>query len=290
MPEGYADLGTIKLHYVQEGEGDLALLLHGFPDYCASWKAQLPALAEAGFRAVAPDLRGYNLSDKPKGVGAYDIDLLVEDVRNLIDALDAPRAHLVGHDWGGVISWYFAMRYPEYLDRLAILNSPHPAHVPMGWLRDPRQLLKSWYVFFFQIPSVPEHRLADDDFRNLKRVYFGQKGAFEADEIEEYIEAARRTGNMSGPLNYYRAFLRSNPIRIRSRRRRIDGPVLVLWGDGDAALQPSLAEPPQELVPNAEVVHFPDAGHWVHKQKPDEINKLLRGFLTAGEKDFGGRV
>lgn len=287
----YADLGNIKLHYVEEGRGrarpdakekgngDLALLLHGFPDYHGSWKAQLPALADAGFRAVAPDLRGYNLSDKPDRVGAYDIDLLVEDIRALIVELDAPHAHVIGHDWGGIISWHFAMRYPEFVDRLSIINVPHPAHVPMRWLRDPVQLFKSWYIFFFQLPALPENRIADNDFANLKRVYFGQKKAFEPSEIDDYIEAARRTGNMRGPINYYRAIMRTNPLRARGHNRKIELPVLVLWGDEDMALQSSLAQPPADLVPNAEVIHFPDAGHWLHKEKPDEVNKLLIGFL-----------
>lgn len=281
MPEGYADLGNIKIHYVEEGEGNLALLLHGFPDYSGSWKDQIPALAEAGFRAVAPDLRGYNLSDKPEGVGAYDMDLLIEDVRELIEALGEPRAHLIGHDWGAIIGWRFAMRYPEFLDRLTIVNVPHPAHVPMRWLLDPVQLFKSWYVFFFQLPHLPEARLSDNDFATLKRLYFGQREAFERDEIDGYIEAARRTGNMRGPLNYYRALMRTNPLRQRRELRKIELPVLVLWGDKDPALQSSLAEPPADLVPNAEVIHFPDAGHWVHKEKPDEINQLITGFLTS---------
>lgn len=281
MADRYANLGNITLHYEQEGEGDLVLLLHGFPDYSASWKAQMPALAEAGFRAVAPDMRGYNLSDKPEAVGAYDIELLVEDVRGLIEALGEARAHIIGHDWGGIVAWYFAMRYPEYVDRLVIVNVPHPGHVPMGWLRDPRQLLKSWYVFFFQLPGLPEKRLSADDFRSLERVYRGQEKAFDPDEVDSYIEAARRTGNLHGPLNYYRAFLRASPLRTRALRRRVEQPVLVLWGDQDTVLQSSLAEPPKDTVATVEVVHFPDAGHWLHKEKPAEVNALLTGFLGS---------
>jgi pimeloyl-ACP methyl ester carboxylesterase len=278
----YADLGNIKLHYAEEGEGDLALLLHGFPDYSLGWKAQLPAVAEAGFRAVAPDMRGYNLSDKPEGIGSYDIDLLVDDVLRLVQALDAPRAHIVGHDWGAIVAWHFAMRHPEWLERLTIINVPHPAHVPIRWILDPVQMFKSWYVLFFQLPAIPEQRISDNDFANLKRLYFGQKAAFTPEEIEGYIEAARRTGNMSGPINYYRAMMRSALMPRRRTYQRIGHPVLVLWGDNDPALQKSLAEPPADLVPNAEVIHFPDASHWVHKEKPDEVNALLTGFLAGG--------
>ena len=288
----YADLGDIKLHYVEEnsrgrpgpdakGNGDLTLLLHGFPDYHAGWKAQLPALAEAGFHAVAPDLRGYNLSDKPEGVLAYDLDVLVDDVLDLIQVLGAPRSHIVGHDWGAIIAWRFAMKYPEWLDRLAIVNVPHPAHVPVRWLLDPVQLFKTWYVLFFQLPVLPENRIANNDFANLKRVYFGQKKAFDPDEIEGYIEAARRTGNMNGPVNYYRAMVRTGLLPWKRKITTIQHPVLVLWGDDDPALQKSLAEPPPRWVPNAEVIHFPDAGHWVHKERPDEVNAILTGFLSS---------
>lgn len=278
----YADLGNIKLHYVEEGsrEGDLVLLLHGFPDYHASWKAQLPALADAGLRAVAPDLRGYNLSDKPEGVASYDIDLLVEDVHGLIQSLGAPHARLVGHDWGGILAWHFSMKYPEYVERLAIVNVPHPGHAPVAWLRNPRQLLKSWYILAFQVPALPERGISNDDFARLKRVYRSQKRAFEADEIDGHIEAARRTGDMSGPINYYRAYLRASPLRLRSYMRRLELPVLVLWGDQDLALEKELAEPPDALAPKAEVVHFPDAGHWLHKEKPREVNEYLIRFFS----------
>ena len=276
----FADLGNIKLHYIEEGEGDLTLLLHGFPDYHAGWKAQLPALAAAGLRAVAPDMRGYNLSDKPKGVLSYDLDVLVDDVLDLIQVLDAPRAHIVGHDWGGMIAWHFAMRHPQWLDRLAIINAPHLGHSLKRWFLDPVQLFKIWYVFFFQLPALPERRIADNDFASLKRVYFGQKKAFDPEEIDGYIEAARRTGDMSGPVNYYRAMLRTGLLPSKRKVAAIHHPVLVLWGDNDPALQRSLAEPPHDLVPHAEVIHFPDAGHWVHKERPDEVNALLTGFLT----------
>ena len=159
MPEDdYADLDGVRLHYVSEGDGDPVVLLHGFPDFWYSWRNQIPALAEAGYRAIAPDMRGYNLSDKPHGVDQYSIEKLTGDVSALIRHLGYDQATVVGHDWGGIVAWYFAMQHQDQLDKLVILNAPHPLRVVDGFT-NPRQWLKSWYVFLFQIPWLPERLL-----------------------------------------------------------------------------------------------------------------------------------
>src|SRR5205814_3804374 len=145
----------MKLNVIESGSGPLVVLLHGFPEFWYSWRKQIPALAEAGFHVVAPDMRGYNLSDKPHGVGAYRTHILARDVATLIARYGAQRAHVVGHDWGAVIAWTFAMAYPDGLDRLAVLNVPHPI-VSIRALRSLAQLRRSWYVFFFQLPYLPE--------------------------------------------------------------------------------------------------------------------------------------
>ena len=155
LREGYADLGDVRLHYVEAGEGPLVVLLHGFPEFWFSWRFQIPALAAAGFRVVAPDMRGYNLSSRPAEVAAYDTDRLAADVRGLIRELGAERALLAGHDWGGAVAWITAMNHPEVVERLAILNVPHPRRMLQG-LRTPRQLAKSWYFLAFQVPWLPE--------------------------------------------------------------------------------------------------------------------------------------
>ena len=162
LADRYADLGDVRLHYVEAGEGPLVLLLHGFPQFWYQWRHQVPALVEAGFRVVAPDMRGYNLSDKPPGVRPYRLELLARDVKRLILACGEGKADVVGHDWGAIAAWIAAMRYPGRVGRLAILNVPHPARFPEGLL-SPRQLLRSSYVFFFQIPRLPEEAIRAGD-------------------------------------------------------------------------------------------------------------------------------
>ena len=154
LREGYAEIGDVRLHYVEAGEGPLVVLLHGFPEFWYAWREQIEPLVAAGFRVVAPDTRGYNLSSKPDGVHAYDIDLLADDIRGLIHERGAQTALLVGHDWGGSIAWAVAMNHPEVVDRLAILNAAHPRKLSQG-LHHPGQLRKSWYFFFFDLPVLP---------------------------------------------------------------------------------------------------------------------------------------
>src|SRR4029079_19507678 len=153
--EGYADVGGQRLHYVEAGDGPLLLLLHGYPEFWFGWRLQIQPLAAAGFRVVAPDTRGYNLSSKPEGFEAYGVDLLAADIAGLVSELGAESARLVGHDWGGTIAWTTAMNHPEAVDRLVILNAAHPRRLQEG-LRNPNQLRKSWYFFFFAVPGLPE--------------------------------------------------------------------------------------------------------------------------------------
>ncbi|HJY71703.1 MAG TPA: alpha/beta hydrolase, partial [Streptosporangiaceae bacterium] len=155
LREGYAEVGDVRLHYVEAGEGPLIVLLHGFPEFWYGWRQQIKPLAAAGFRVVAPDTRGYNLSSKPDGVAAYDVNLLAADIRDLIHERGAETAMLAGHDWGGSIAWALAMNHPEVVDRLAILNAAHPRKLLQG-LHHPGQLRKSWYFFFFDLPDLPE--------------------------------------------------------------------------------------------------------------------------------------
>ena len=206
----YADLGDVRLHYVEVGEGPLVLLLHGFPQFWYQWRHQIPALVEAGFRVVAPDMRGYNLSDKPLGVGAYRVELLARDVERLIRTCGEGTADVVGHDWGAIAAWVAAMRHPERVEKLAILNVPHPARSLDGLL-SPMQLLRSSYVFFFQIPRLPEEVIRAGDFALLRSVFRSdpvQPEALTAEDIERYIEAIARPGALTATINYYRALLR----------------------------------------------------------------------------------
>jgi epoxide hydrolase 4 len=279
----YTDLGDVRLHYVEAGEGPLVLLLHGFPQFWYQWRHQVPALAEAGFRVVAPDMRGYNLSDKPPGVRAYRVELLARDVERLILACGDRTAALVGHDWGAIVAWIAAMRYPGRVGRLAILNVPHPARLLDGLL-SPMQLLRSSYVFFFQILRLPEEVIRAGDFALLRSVFRRdpvRPGALTAEDIERYIEAIARPGALTATINYYRALLRY-PGETRALLRRVEAPVIVIWGERDRFLSRRLAEPPRLWVPDLlGVKRLPDASHWVAEDRPLEVNTLLLDFLRS---------
>ena len=276
----YADLGDVQLHYVEAGKGPLVLLLHGFPQFWYEWRHQIPALVEAGFRVVAPDMRGYNFSDKPPGVRAYRVELLTRDVERLILACGERTAVVVGHDWGAIVAWIAAMRHPGRVGKLAILNVPHPGRFLHGLL-SPGQLLRSSYMFFFQIPRLPEEVIRAGDFALLRSVLGRdpvQREAFAAEDIERYIEAMAQPGALTASLNYYRALLR-NPGETRALLQRVEAPVLVIWGERDRFLSRRLAEPPHLWVPNlVRVKRLPDASHWVAEDRPREVNALLLDF------------
>ena len=277
----YAQLGDVRLHYVEVGEGPLVLLLHGFPQFWYMWRFQIPALAGAGFRVVAPDMRGYNLSEKPRGVSSYRVELLARDVEHLILACGEESAMVVGHDWGAAVAWVTAMMYPERVKRLGILNVPHPERFARGLLR-PAQLLRSSYMFFFQIPRLPEKGLVVGDFASLRYALRNEQmhpGAFTDVDIERYVEALARPGALTAALNYYRALFRRNPLKARALLRRIEAPVMVIWGERDRYLSKELAEPAPAWVPNLRVERLPDASHFVAEDRPDEVNSLLIGFL-----------
>jgi epoxide hydrolase 4 len=279
----YAELGEVRLHYVEAGDGPLVVLLHGFPEFWFSWRFQIPALAAAGFRVVAPDMRGYNLSARPAGVAAYDVDRLARDVRDLIRGRGANRAFLVGHDWGAVVAWVTAMNHPEVVERLAILNVPHPRRLLRGLWR-PRQLAKSWYIFFFQLPWLPERVMRARRWWFLRHGFEhdARPGAFPPQDIERYIEAWSQPGAATAMINYYRAVFRQTPSRAEARIRRADAPTLVIWGERDRYLGAELAEPDRSDVPELQgVVRMPEASHWVQHDEPDRVTDLLVEFFAG---------
>jgi epoxide hydrolase 4 len=236
-----------------------------------TWRHQLPALAEAGFRAVAPDLRGYGGSDKPRGVGQYRIEKLAQDVADLVAALGHERADVVGHDWGGAVAWRAAMWHPARLRKLAILNSPHPADLSRA-MRTLRQIRKSWYVFFFQLPFLPERLVTPRVLRSVFRRTPARKDAYGEAEIAANIDALREP---EGPLNYYRAALRFGGPRWAP----IEAETLVIWGERDPFLGNELAQPDPRWVPHVRVERIADASHWVQADAPAEVSRLLVEFL-----------
>ncbi len=283
LRDGYAELEDARLHYVEAGEGPLVVLLHGFPEFWFGWRAQIPALAASGFRVVVPDMRGYNLSSRPPGVAAYDLDRLAGDIRDLIHERGAESALLAAHDWGSSVAWATAMNHPEVVERLAILNGPHPRRLLHG-LRRPRQLLKSWYVFFFQLPWLPEHLERASGWRSFRYGFEhdARPGTFTPQDIAAYEEAWSRPGAARAMINYYRAALRQSPRRAEARIRPVRAPTLVIWGEQDRYLGPAMAEPELADVPNLErVVRLPDASHWVQHDEPERVTQLLVEFFAA---------
>jgi pimeloyl-ACP methyl ester carboxylesterase len=278
-----AVVNGVRLHYVEAGDGPPVVLLHGFPEFWYSWRHQLPALAAAGFRAIAPDQRGYNLSDRPPGVSNYRVEHLVGDVAGLICSVAGGRAAVVGHDWGGAIAWALAMRHPELVDRLVILNAPHPATY-LRELRTVGQMLRSWYVFFFQLPGLPEWAFRRNDFALLKRMLRRdpvRPDVFSEEDIRLYKEALARPGALTATINWYRAVLRGGLRRARKDVRPVAMPTLLIWGEQDRYLGPRLTEGLEPWVHNLRVERFPDASHWVHAEWPERVNRLLAEFLRG---------
>ena len=248
LREGYAEVGEQRLHYMEAGEGPLVVLLHGFPEFWYGWRQQIQPLAAAGFRVVAPDMRGYNLSSKPDGVHAYDIDQLTGDIAGLIRERGAESALLAGHDWGGSVAWATAMAHPEVVDRLAILNAAHPRKLSQG-LHHPGQLRKSWYFFFFDLPDLPESIVHANHWHFFRHFLRDARPAFTPEETDRYIEAWSQPGAATGMINYYRSSVRTPPKKAEAALRTIKAPTLVIWGQRDRYLGEELAEPDHDDVP-----------------------------------------
>ena len=279
----YATINGVRLHYVEYGKGPLVILLHGFPECWYAWRFQLPALAEAGFRVIAPDLRGYNLSDKPRGVGQYRLELLANDVKGLIRVLDADSAVLVGHDWGGVIAWYLAMHEPRLVRKLIILNAPHPQRY-LEELRNPGQLLRSWYVFFFQLPWLPEMLIRAGGFAGMKHRLRHEPlhaNAFDPATIDVYHQALAQPGALTAALNYYRAGLRCLLEGMPKKRKPIESPTLVIWGEQDRYLGRRLLEGLEPWVADLTLERIADASHWVQAEAPERVNERILQFMTG---------
>jgi pimeloyl-ACP methyl ester carboxylesterase len=274
-------LDDIALFGVEAGpeDGPLVVLLHGFPEFWWGWRRQIGPLAEAGFRVVAVDQRGYGLSDKPRGIEAYRLDRLAQDVIGLASTLRRERVHLVGHDWGGLVAWWTASRHPDRVERLAILNAPHPEVAEAYMRRHPTQMARSLYVGFFQVPWLPEAILSAGGFALMRRSLrqSSRRGTFSESDLDAYEEAWRQPGAMTAMLDWYRA-LRRKP---RLARARIAAPTLILWGLRDRFLEPGLAEESLSLCEQGRLVRFENASHWLHLEEPEAVNAALIGFLRA---------
>ncbi|MFP8957740.1 alpha/beta fold hydrolase [Natrialbaceae archaeon A-CW3] len=271
----------VELHAVTAGSPDdpLVVLLHGFPEFWFGWHAQIQPLVDAGFRVLVPDQRGYNLSEKPEGVGAYRLETLSRDVRALIEAAGEESAHVVGHDWGGGVAWDVALRYPEVVDRLAICNAPHPSVFRSHLRSDWRQIRKSWYVLFFQLPGVPEWSLGRNEYEALWAAMADQAepGSFTPADRHAYHRAWSQPGALSAMLNWYRASFR---YQDTPPRERVSQPTLVIWGEQDFALRSEMAHESVEHCRAGRLERFPNVGHWITHDRPDAVSRLLVDHVT----------
>lgn len=238
-------------------------------------------MAKAGCRVIVPDQRGYNLSDKPKGIKAYRVDTLVEDVIGLINALDYEKVNLAGHDWGAIVGWMLANKYPERLHRLGILNGPHPAVMQRFLIRDLDQVRRSLYAFFFQMPWLPEALMRADYWRGASRALCdsGKINTFSNEDIEKYKGAWSQPGAMTAMLNWYRAAAWFRPQLPKNPRVKV--PILMMWGMKDVALTHRLARPSMDYCDDGRLLFFPEASHWVQHEEADEVNQHLLEFVFS---------
>lgn len=277
----YYQVNGITLHTAEAGraDGNIILFLHGFPEYWYGWKAQLEYFADKGYRAVAPDQRGYNLSSKPDKVSSYRVGELVNDVVALIRQLTDKKIILVAHDWGGIIAWKIAALHPLLLQHLVILNIPHPAVMEQTLKKNFRQLLKSWYIGFFQLPLLPEWLSSVSDFASLQRslVKTSRPGTFSKADIEQYKTAWKQPGAIGAMINWYRAFVMHGDAPIPPGR--ITVPTLMIWGKKDAFLSHEMARPSIELCVQGKLVMMEDNTHWVHHEEAAVVNQLVYNFI-----------
>lgn len=263
MQHNYLSTNGIRLHYVTQGEGPLMLLLHGFPEFWYSWRHQIPEFAK-DYNVVALDLRGYNDSDKPKETAAYALPELIKDVEGAILALGYDKCVLVGHDWGGAIAWSFAYEHADRLEKLIVLNLPHPAKFVAG-LRTPQQLLRSWYIALFQLPKLPEWMLSANDYAAIRAAFSNMAinpEAFSPQDLDAYATAAAKPGALTGMLNYYRNIFRSDGLLQRTWDT-LEIPTLMIWGEEDTALGKELTYGTEEFVSDFEIKYIPQCSHWL---------------------------
>jgi pimeloyl-ACP methyl ester carboxylesterase len=273
----------VRLHCAVAGNGPLLLLLHGFPEFWYSWRHQIPVLAEH-FTVVAPDLRGYNDSDKPARINDYSVPVLVEDVVQLIHTFGQERALVAGHDWGGLVAWATALARPDAVEKLIALNIPHPRLFMQHILTNPRQRLRSWYMLFFQLPWLPEASIRANDYRMIEEAFRGMavhKQRFTDEVIAEYKQAIAKPGALTSAINYYRALTRSQSTSFTAALDPVAKmPTLLIWGERDTALGKELNNDLERYVPDLTLRFIPDASHWVQQERPDLVNRYMLDFLT----------
>lgn len=281
LNHGFLKTNGINLHYVSQGSGKLILMLHGFPEFWYSWRYQITEFAP-DYHAVAVDLRGYNDSDKPQGLAAYQMSELLADVKGVINSLGYEDCILVAHDWGGAIAWNFAYQYPSMVEKLIIMNFPHPAKFVAG-LKTWQQLQKSWYIFWFQLPFLPELIFQANNCQVIASAFKDMaidKSAFKPEDLAAFRDAAAKPGALTAIINYYRANFKIPPNNLAKDWGVLDIPTLMIWGEKDTALGKELTYGTDDYVKNLQLKYIPDCGHWVQQEQPTLVNKYMRDFLV----------
>ncbi len=277
----YLKTNGITLHAAEAGpqDGPLVILLHGFPEFWYCWHRQIGPLADAGFRVLAPDMRGYNLSDKPAGIAAYDLDELAKDVVGLADALGREKFFLVGHDWGAIVGWWTAQHYPDRVARFVSLSAGHPALWREGMETDPAQRKKSRYVRMMQIPWLPELGVRMQNYRPLAQAIqsTAKKGTVGTEEVARYRAAWSKKGALTAGVNYYRAIYRRRFPDYESYR--IKPPTLLIWGMKDIYGEADLVAQCLKLCDRGEMIRLDNATHWTLADEPEKVNAMLLEFL-----------
>ena len=277
----------INLHVVQDGPstGRLVILLHGFPEFWYGWRRQIPYLAAAGYRVWAPDQRGYNISDKPEGIAAYTLDELAADVIGLMDAAGEEKAFVVGHDWGAAVAWWVAAKYPDRVARMVVINVPHGAVLTKQLRRNFTQMCKSWYMFFFQLPWLPESLARLKNWNMLAKSLkdSSRRGTFTNNDLDIYRQAWSQPKANTAMLNWYRAAIQKPPTPPENLR--ITVPTLLIWGAQDKFLGREMAQPSIDLCDDGRLVFFEEATHWVQHEEADRVNELIDTFLRGDSKN-----
>jgi epoxide hydrolase 4 len=285
MESTFIETNGIRLHAMQAGPegGRLVILLHGFPEFWRGWIRQIEPLASAGYYVLAPDQRGYNLSDKPFRVEAYVLDELGEDISGLIKAAGRQKAIIVGHDWGGVVAWWLGIHFPEMLEKLVILNAPHPSAMQKSLMFNPEQVLRSSYALFFQLPWIPEAIARNEDWKLVVNAMreSSRPGTFSDEDMEYYRAAWWRKDAFTSMLNWYRANARFHPVL--PGEARVSVPTLLIWGEQDLALGKYLIEPSVQMCEQARVEVFEQATHWVQHEEAERVNQLILEFIGEDE-------
>ncbi|MGL5795401.1 MAG: alpha/beta fold hydrolase [Waterburya sp.] len=270
----------VNLHYVSQGEGKLMLMLHGFPEFWYSWRHQISEFAQ-DYHVMALDMRGYNDSDKPQELEAYQISKLVQDIKGVVEGFGYQDCILVAHDWGGLIAWHFAYTYPEMVEKLIVLNIPHPAKFMAG-IKTPQQLLKSWYILWFQIPWMPEFLFQLNNYQAIADTFINMavdKTAFTEADLNAYRDAAAKPGALTAMLNYYRCNFLSLFNTEKPQWDCLDIPTLTIWGENDTALGKELTYGTEAYVQDWQIKFIPNCSHWVQQEQPTLVNSYIREFL-----------